>query len=730
MVELKKPLPEIPRDEPESARKRKREEETRSYISSGLNRVEDAGENNECQSQGTTDRSGKSAEKRRRKDLKLAERQIAKNGESVSSEGRISKPGRKSKEDDNGSNTGDHKEESDKVRKHKKLMEKRQKSQSKADPTQAQIESSDEELLEEPEEAEEVYDLVPLPQPEPVPQPASVPSSAALPSWMANPIRIPPSLRADFEGLGLQKQACGSLQEAGYSEAFAIQAAVLPLLLPSFETGDVLVSAATGSGKTLAYVLPMVHNISQFASTELRGVIVMPTRELVAQAKHVADVCSLALSARKQARIGTAVGSEAFKMEQSKIMQETSHYNPQEYESQPSRENRKWDNETEGDDDAGFGNLFDTDHTSTLPNHVVGFRSKVDILICTPGRLVEHMKLTPGFTIKHISWLIIDEADKLLDQSFQQWVEVILAGIGFRAPRREVRKVILSATMTKDIGQLSQLRLHRPRFVELESTNSLDTSTDFAQGMALPLNLYESGVKIEDDRLKPLYLVELLRQQNLLFSDVTDDSSESDSSESSSDEESDDESSASPASSSTISNVEEKSMPTERRGVLIFTRSNETAIRLSRLLALLSPASASRMGTLTSTLPRKSRERTIQSFSTGAIFVLVASDLVSRGLDLPNLAHVINYDVPSSLNTYVHRVGRTARAGKTGHAWTLFGQTDARWFWNEVARTTTLKRERKVERLNIHKEKFGEDEIRRYENALEELGNEAATSSR
>lgn len=373
--------------------------------------------------------------------------------------------------------------------------------------------------------------------------------------------------------------------------------------------------------------------------------------------------------------------------------------------------------------------LFEQEIVSSLPDHVVEFISKVDMLICTPGRLVEHIKSTPGFKISHVNMLVVDEADKLLDQSFQQWVQVIQGGLGPRAPRKEVTKVILSATMTRDIGQLSQLKLYRPRFVELEGTTQVE-SVDTTH--VLPQDLVEAGVKIEDESIKPLYLLEILRRQNIIPRASSDESDSSDSSDSDSD--SSDSSSSDPdsdsddntsASSSTLPGKASEPAPKQPHGVLIFTKSNESAVRLSRLLALLVPSTTSQIGTLTSTLPRATRERTIRSFSTGSVSILVASDLVSRGLDLPDLAHVVNYDVPSSLTSYVHRVGRTARAGKAGHAWTFFGETDARWFWNEIARAGTVKRERKVGRENIQKEKFTDEERKLYQDALEELGNEA-----
>jgi ATP-dependent RNA helicase DDX51/DBP6 len=109
----------------------------------------------------------------------------------------------------------------------------------------------------------------------------------------------------------------------------------------------------------------------------------------------------------------------------------------------------------------------------------------------------------------------------------------------------------------------------------------------------------------------------------------------------------------------------------------------------------------------------------------GQVSILVASDLISRGLDLPSLAHVINYDVPTSLTSYVHRIGRTARAGKRGHAWTLFTATEGRWFWNEIGRTKAVERSGgKIERVNIKAELFDEGQRAKYEEALERLGRE------
>ena len=252
----------------------------------------------------------------------------------------------------------------------------------------------------------------------------------------------------------------------------------------------------------------------------------------------------------------------------------------------------------------------------------------------------------------------------------------------------------------------------------------------------LPDTLHESAIKIDQEGLKPLYLLEVLKRNGLLEakglpqddsddstsssdsdSDTSDDDSDDDTSSSgsssdsdlssSSDDSSDDDSSSSSDASPTPSLPskklsEKKPAPTvnlaKPHGVLIFTKSNESAVRLSRLLALLVPSRASEIGAITSITSRK---RTLRSFRSGALSVLIASDLVARGLDLPNLAHVVNYDIPTSITSYVHRVGRTARAGKEGAATTLFSATEGRWFWNDIARSGGVKRKTKVDRIAI-----------------------------
>jgi len=618
---------------------------------------------------------------------------------------------------------------------HEKLMKKRDKSLRKAEKLSEKSVEPTPQPVEDVPEPTEPHDLVPLPQPEPVPELPLQSTTSSLPSWLASPIRVSQSATAQFKDVGMQESTATALSSKGFKEAFAVQAAVLPLLLPgpSQQPGDILVSAATGSGKTLAYVLPMIEALSRHRVTKLRGVIVVPTRELVTQLKDVSDICASAFSSerdRRRVKIGTAIGSGNFKSEQCALMDQHLTYDPKKYQALISRLNSKW----QADSDANYEYLFGEEESApALPDHVSESSLKIDVLICTPGRLVEHLKSTPGFSLQDLTWLIVDEADKLLDQSFQQWLDVVIGQLPQPSAfgrREHIQKVILSATMTKDVGQLNSFKLFRPKLVVLEGSASTEA---YEGGHVLPSLLTESAIKVEDEGIKPLYLLEILKRQSLVVPAKSHLTSPTDSSESESDT-SDDEAPTlqklsilpEPVDGNTPTEFETTATP---RGVLIFTKSNESALRLGRLIAILEPDSSALVATLTSTTRNSTRRAALRSFQSGKLSILVASDLVSRGLDLPNLAHVINYDVPGSITSYVHRVGRTARAGKPGHAWTLFTGSEGRWFWNEIGRSTAIERlaDSKVERVNIKASLFDGEKLR-YEAALEKLGEEASGS--
>ncbi|KAI2622868.1 P-loop containing nucleoside triphosphate hydrolase protein [Xylaria nigripes] len=614
----------------------------------------------------------------------------------------------------------------------------------------------------------QLHGLEPIPQPGPVAQSIGAPMYETLPPWLALPTRIQQEASAPFTefglspDLGIGHEIAERLASRGYKQAFAIQTGILPLLLPNHcksMQGDVLVSAATGSGKTLAYTLPIIRDISQSSrqTTRLRALIVVPTRELVKQVQQVCEECAGAFAldgAKRRPRITMAMGSQSFEHEQSLLIEREELYDPVRYKQRLRRLTRMSglsdgnDDENEEDEDSGYNTEDEErefirrreDRIRTLPDHFISYKSKTDILICTPGRLVEHIKFTPGFSLDFVRWLVVDEADKLLGQNFQQWLDVViprLQTLDQKHPRNHkqsnlsgVRKVILSATMTRDLDQLEGLKLRRPKLVVLEGAKGQDEARETINQTehVLPELLNETALKVGDSNLKPLFLVDLLLSHHILNKvgdsnvNISDnDETSSSGSDSDSDLESDD--SENPAKPSISPSKGLENIPR----VLVFTKSNETTLRLSRLLALLAPTLGPSIGTLTSTTPYTSRRDTLRSFNTGRLRIIVASDLVARGIDLPSLDHVINYDMPSSIASYIHRVGRTARAGNPGKAWTLFTNPEARWFWNEVASEKTIRRNKPVERIRVTEEK--EDafngKVAVYEAALEKLGQEA-----
>ncbi|KAK2055889.1 P-loop containing nucleoside triphosphate hydrolase protein [Colletotrichum caudatum] len=636
------------------------------------------------------------------------------------------------------------------------------------------------------EEAEEVeeHGLEPLPQPEPASLDNSKPSYETLPHWLAAPIRVAPDTRTPFADIGINPKAARALESKGFRDAFAVQTAAVPLLLPSCKhhQGDLLIAAATGSGKTLAYALPVVRDISQGAVTRLRALVVLPTRELVKQAQEVFELCAGAFDGRdqKRARIGISIGSQQLRHEQVALVERRERYDPEAYRAARRRELDAWkDVEEQPATTTTTAGSEDAPAAGSLPDHVVDYASKVDVLICTPGRLVEHINLTPGFSLDYVRWLVVDEADKLLAQSFQGWLDVVMPKLrASRFSARDfpdsnlggvVRKIVLSATLTRDLSLLSGLQLRRPQLVVLEGGSQADGGAAPVAEHTLPTLLKESAIRVHDANLKPLYLIDLLLGGHLMSETATkalsetagadhdgdgdDDDNETSSSDASSDTSSDagsdsdsdtssdsdsDSSSSSSGSSSDDAAAAGPKTKTARTlfttTALIFTKSNESALRLSRLIALIQPSLAPSIATLTSTQKTSDRRRALRAFAGRRLRLLVASDLVARGVDLPLLDNVVNYDLPASAAGYVHRVGRTARAGRAGAAWTLVEDAESGWFWGKIAKPSSgIRRAARVERLRIGDPDaggFGDERVRQYEDALETLGREAGEARR
>lgn len=271
-------------------------------------------------------------------------------------------------------------------------------------------------------------------------------------------------------------------------------------------------------------------------------------------------------------------------------------------------------------------------------------RSGTDYLVTTPGKLIVQL---PETDLASLKYLVVDEADRLLDQSFQEWLPQLLNSLKRSDDDNtygwgcEVQKLLFSATLTTNPAKIAPLNLHRPLYLTLASESHANLVT--------PATLKELMVVFEGaEEMKPAVLVEVL----------------------------------------------EKILPgvaglkgSER--VLCFTKSVTSTHRLTKLLGALCPAL--RVSAFHGHLSPVARQDLLRAFSSGLIQVLVGSDAMARGLDIQGVEGVINYDLPGFAGTYVHRVGRTARAGAGGWAISITPGSQTRHF-KKMLRTTLGKR--------------------------------------
>ena len=467
----------------------------------------------------------------------------------------------------------------------------------------------------------------------------------------------------DFGKVTLSDTVRSRLEALGVSEWFAVQISVIPCLLaqpqsrslyrPFAPPRDLCVSAPTGSGKTLAYTVPIVEVLRTRQIVRLRALIVLPTRDLVSQVRSTLEL----VAKGSGLRIGTATGQHSFAHEQSQLVWSLS-----------------------VDDDYEGQNALK--------------ESKVDVLIATPGRLIDHLDSTPGFTLAHLRFLVIDEADRLLNQSFQEWLRRVLAATegkgtdsvpqwkgeaAAQAPHEllsgnasglggaawstlqeeavpSVQKLLFSATLTSDPAKIAALGLRNPHYITVQDSHSSGDEEDGRSNgsqqherFSLPHSLHEHML-ITTSADKPFHLLYLLHRPD----DVEQNSS-------------------------------------RIRKALCFTKSVDSAARLVKLIEIFEQV-RSESGLIqrgskplvvtnySSELKPSERQRILTQFGQVEIDLLVCSDLISRGIDLPTVEHVVSYDAPIDPAKYVHRVGRTARAGKHGDAWTLVEEQEARHF--------------------------------------------------
>ena len=434
-----------------------------------------------------------------------------------------------------------------------------------------------------------------------------------------------------------------NLQRDGFEHFFPIQALAIPDVMASerhshLRCRDVCIAAPTGSGKTLAYVLPVVHSLARRQIRRLRALVVLPSRDLAIQVHRVFE----RYVEGSDLRVGLAIGQTDFRKEQLALL-----------EGQP-KEQLKLD---PGNVALALRIAREGDRRTTI------HASPFDILVCTPGRLIDHMDNTPGFHLHDLRLLVVDEADRLMTQSYQNWIKRVMedanaasiarhkelvekGSITSELPRPiswrrggvegdtgdtfntndsynnvvssvvhpvQLRKFLVSATLTKDPQKLASFRLVNPKHFDVHQMLHADNKK-----YGMPPSLAEWTVECTAEQ-KPLVLLALLLER----------------------------------------------LPEGM--IIVFTSNLDSTHRLARLLQLVWAATSDKsVVELSSALNQRERSALLQQCTPTTI--LICSDGLSRGMDLEGVATVVNYDVPQLAKTYVHRCGRTARAGRSGTA--------------------------------------------------------------
>lgn len=352
----------------------------------------------------------------------------------------------------------------------------------------------------------------------------------------------PDNTSRTFQDLGVIEPLCDACNALGYKAPTPIQAQSIP---PALEGRDLIGLAETGSGKTAAYVLPILQALMN-KPQPLHSLILAPTRELAHQIAEVVEALGAMISVRCAVLIG-------------------------------------------GMD---------------MVSQAIALGKKPHVLVATPGRLLDHLENTKGFSLRQLECLVMDEADKLLDFDFGPLLDKILKIL----PRR--RTSLFSATMSGKVEALQRASLSNPLRVSVSSEN---------QTVATLLQSY----LFVPHQHKDMYLVHLLNE-------------------------------------------------VAGQTGIIFTRTVNEAQRVSIMLRSLGFPAIPLHGQLS----QRARLEALNKFRSGSRSLLVASDVAARGLDVPSVDVVLNYDLPHDSKTYIHRVGRTARAGKGGNAISIVTQYD------------------------------------------------------
>lgn len=453
-----------------------------------------------------------------------------------------------------------------------------------------------------------------------------LPPWLAYPTIISNDLSVRDSVSAQLTKIPfLSPELIATLHTMDIQQLFPVQETVIPWILdvhhkPSpFRPRDVCVSAPTGSGKTLAYALPIVQLLLERPDRQVRALIVLPVNELAVQVHKVfRKLCEgSSLTCAHLSKFN------AIEIEQKQLIEQ---FNGQ-------------------------------------------YHSKVDIVVATTGRLVEHLHSTPGFSLRSLQFLVMDEADRIMEQIHNNWLyhldshvkeqsDTFLTGRSVPlcyselsyVSNRQPHKLLFSATLSQDPEKLQNLRLFQPKlftaivgqFSVREEDMKAAPSGEFIGKFTTPAELTEKYC-VTQAELKPLTLFSLIKEN-------------------------------------------------QWNRFLCFTNSGESAHRLiiphcfiynSQFIDIiyrLSFVLQSLLGAdlkieeLSSGLSPNVRSAVLMKFQMGKINGLICSDALARGIDILGVDIVISYEAPRHIKTYIHRIGRTARAGKQGMAVTLLAK--------------------------------------------------------
>jgi ATP-dependent RNA helicase RhlE len=347
-----------------------------------------------------------------------------------------------------------------------------------------------------------------------------------------------------FDGLGLSAELVRAVGDMGYSKATPVQGSAIPAGLAG---RDVMACAMTGSGKTAAFLLPIIQRLQKQPRGRTRALVLSPTRELAAQIHEQLEAL---------ARHTRVSGAPVF---------------------------------------GGVGMRPQED----------AFRRGVDIIVATPGRLLDHLNHDYA-SLANIEVLVLDEADRMLDMGFLPDIKRILRQL----PAGPRQTMLFSATIPSAIVQLSRELMTEPVRIDVERRQAP------AHGIAQALYPVPSHLKVQ-------LLVELLRRDEI-------------------------------------------------GNAIVFCRTKHRANRVAEKLEKQGISVARIHGNRS----QAQRTQALAGFKDGSYRVLVATDIVARGIDVEALEHVVNFDVPAAPEDYIHRVGRTARAEATGDAYTFVAPED------------------------------------------------------